>query len=350
MTNTLWLDQKFASLLGTQLEQFKVKKTRPYNAQFRCPMCGDSQTNKFKTRGHFYEHSGRINVKCFNCGYSTSLGKFIKTLNPVLFTEYRLEYLKETGGANTNSIEEKFIPAIEKFGSRRIDNFDPFKDLKKISQLNPNHPAKKYIVDRKIPSQVHFRIYYSPTYYHWVNSVLPDKFNDKALALDEPRIVFPFIDSKGYVFGFTGRSISKTSSLRYSTIILDETKEKVFGLDSIDKSKTVYVVEGPIDSLFLDNCVAMAGSDIQLTNITDRDKIVVVYDNEPRNKEIVKKIAKMIDQNYKVCIWPSNIEQKDINDMILKADLTGPIVQHIIDANTFDGLTAKMMLQLWSKV
>jgi len=344
--NLLWLDQKFASLIGTQLEQYKVKKTKPYTAQFRCPICGDSQTSKFKTRGHFYEHSGRINMKCFNCGYSTSLSKFIKTLNPVLYTEYRLESLKEMG----METEEKYIPAIEKFATRRIDNFDPFKDLKKISQLKPEHPAKKYIVDRKIPSQVHFRIYYSPTYYHWVNSVLPDKFNDKALALDEPRIVFPFIDSRGYVFGYTGRSISKTSSLRYSTIILDETKEKVFGLDSIDKSKKVYVVEGPIDSLFLDNCIAMAGSDVQLNNIADKDKIIIIYDNEPRNKEIVKKIEKAIDFGYKVCIWPENIEEKDINDMILKANLTGPVIQHIIDANTFDGLSAKMRLQQWRKI
>jgi DNA primase len=334
MSNTLWLDQKYASLLGTQLDQFKIKKTKPYIAQFRCVVCGDSQTNKFKTRGHFYEHSGRINVKCFNCGYSTSLSKFIKTINPVLFTEYRLEYLKETAGENTNLEEEKFIPAIEKFSSRRIDNFDPFKDLRKISQLKPDHSAKKYIVERKIPTNTHYRIYYSPTYYHWVNTVLPDKFNDKTLALDEPRIVFPFIDSKGYVFGFTGRAISKSSGLRYSTIILDDTKDKIFGLDSIDKTKKVYVVEGPIDSLFLDNCVAMAGSDVVLNNITEKDKLVVVYDNEPRNKEIVKKILKAIDQGYNVCIWPDSIEQKDINDMVLKADLSGPAVQHVIDHNT----------------
>jgi len=344
----MWLDQKFASLVGTQLEQFKIVKHRPYIAKFRCPICNDSQTNKFKTRGHFYEHSGRINMKCFNCGYSTSLSKFVKTINPVLYTEYRLEYLKESGGGNTN--EEEYVPSIEKFATRRIDHFDAFKDLKKISQLRPEHPAKKYITDRKIPSNTHFRIYYTPTYYHWVNTVLPDKFNDKALALDEARLVFPFIDVKGYVFGFTGRAVSKSSSLRYSTIILDDTKDKIFGLDSIDKTKKVYVVEGPIDSLFLSNCVAMAGSDVMLQNITERDKIVVVYDNEPRNKEIVKKISKSIDQGYKVCIWPSNIEEKDINDMVLKADLTGPAIQHIIDECTFEGLAAKMRLQQWSRL
>ena len=346
--NTLWLDQKYASLAGTALEQFKVIKSRPYIAKFRCPICGDSQSNKFKTRGHFYEHSGRINMKCFNCGYSTSLSKFIKTVNPMLYTEYRLAVLKESGDENAQ--EDKFVSAIENFPIRRVDKFEPFKDLRKISQLPPNHPAKKYVEKRKIPPNTHFRIYYSDTYCHWVNTILPDKFNEKTLALDEPRVVFPFIDAKGYVFGFTGRSLKPQSSLRYSTIILDETKDKVFGLDTIDRSKKVYVVEGPIDSLFLTNCIAMAGSDIMLNNIAERDKIVVIYDNEPRNNEIVKKIAKTIDQGYNVCIWPDHIAQKDINDMILNADLTGPAVQAIIDQNTFSGLAAKARLQTWKRV
>jgi len=343
--NTLWLDQKFASLVGTQLEQFKVINNKPYNAKFRCNVCGDSQTSKFKTRGHFYEHSGRINVKCFNCGYSTSLSKFIKTYNPSLYTEYRLEVMKEINPEEA----EKFVSAIEKFSSRRIEHFDPFKELKKISQLKPEHPAKKYISERNIPSNTHYRIFYSHIYFTWVNSFVPNKFNEKALKFDEPRIVFPFIDSNGYVFGFTGRSISAKSTLRYVTIMLDESKDKIFGLDSIDKNKRIYVVEGPIDSLFLTNCVAMAGSDVNLTNLGDRNNIVIVYDNEPRSKEIVKKIQKAIDQNYKVCIWPDNIEQKDINEMVL-AGLNGPAVQHIIDHNTYEGLAAKMRLQMWSRV
>jgi len=345
--NTLWIDQKFATLVGTQLEQFKIIKNKPYIAKFRCPICGDSQTNKFKTRGHFYEHSGRLNVKCFNCGYSTSLPKFIKTLNPVLYTEYRLEVLKDSGGEVKE--EAPFVSDITKFASKRIDHFDPFKELKKISQLRPEHPAKKYVDQRKIPPNTHYRIYYAPTYCHWVNQIIPDKFNEKILALDEPRIVFPFIDERGYVFGFTGRALSKTTNLRYSTIILDESKIKVFGLETINRNKTVYVVEGPIDSLFLDNCVAMAGSDVRLNQIAEQNKLVVIYDNEPRNKEIVKKIDKAIEQGYNVCIWPDHISEKDINDMI-QAGLSGAAVQSIIDQNIFNGLSAKLRMQQWSKV
>jgi len=341
--NTLWLDQKFASLIGTQLEQFKVVRPRPYNAKFRCNVCGDSATNKLKTRGHFYEKNGRINFKCFNCGYSTSLSKFLKSFSPHLYTEYKLEYLRELGAEPA-----PFVPDISKFAERRIDKFDPFKNLKKISQLKENHPAKRYVVSRNIPSSTHYRIYYSDIYYTWVNSIVPDKFNEKALKNDEPRIVLPFIDLSGYVFGFTGRAINPSSKVRYVTIMLDDTKDKLFGLDTVDRKKRIYVVEGPIDSLFLDNCVAMAGSDADIAVLGDPRNVVVVYDNEPRNKEIIKRINRAVDRGYNVCIWPDFVEEKDVNGMVM-AGTSRAAVQAIIDENTFSGLSAKMRLASWSR-
>lgn len=344
--NTLWLDQKFASIMGNQLEQFKVVKSTPYNAKFRCNVCGDSAHNRLKTRGHFYEKNGHINFKCFNCGAGASLSKFLKTYNPSLYTEYRLEVMRELG----QETPTEFMPDISKFSLRRIDKFDPFKELPKISQLKETHPAKRYVVSRNIPSKAHWRIYYSDIYYTWVNSMVPDKFSEKALKNDEPRIVLPFIDGNGYVFGFTGRSINPSSKVRYSTIILDDSKDKIFGLDTIDKKKRVYIVEGPIDSLFLDNCAAMAGADVDFSVLGDPQNVVVVYDNEPRNKEIIKRITRCIDRGYNVCIWPDSIEEKDVNDMVNRGGLNGPAIQHIIDHNTYSGLSAKMRLTAWSKV
>lgn len=340
--NTLWIDQKFASLIGSQLEQFKVVKTKPYNAKFRCNVCGDSQTNKYKARGHFYEKNDHINFKCFNCGFSSSLSKYIKTYNPSLYAEYRMEVMREKGS------ETAFVPDSSKFAARRIDKFDPFKELKKVSQLPENHPAKRYVVNRKIPSSQHFRIYYADIYYTWVNSIVPEKFSEGALKADEPRIVLPFIDFSGYVFGFTGRAI-KPSKVRYATIMLDDSKPKLFGMDAVDKTKRVYVVEGPIDSMFLTNCAAMAGSDADLTPLGDPRNVTVVYDNEPRNKEIVKKMHRAIDQGYRVCVWPEHIVQKDVNDMVNEGGYDGASIQAIIDQNSHSGLSAKMRLSSWSK-
>jgi hypothetical protein len=93
----------------------------------------------------------------------------------------------------------------------------------------------------------------------------------------------------------------------------------------------------------------MAGSDARLDAIQDRDKLVIVYDNEPRSKDIVKKIERAIDTNYKVCIWPDNVEHKDINEMVLGGS-TPSEVQYMIDQNTYSGLAAKMRLQQWKKI
>lgn len=346
--NNLWLDIKFAGTVGQRLERFQVKKTKPYLANCRCPFCGDSQTNKFKARGYLFENKGHLVYKCHNCGVTTNISKVIQLIDPMLYDQYRLEVLKEHNEAGIEP-PKKFTSDITKFAKRRIEKFEPFAELKKISQLKHDHPAKKYVVERNIPAHTHFRIYYSPIYCSWVNSFVPDKFGENSLKYDEPRIIFPFIDSNGYLFGFTGRSISKQTNLRYSTIILDESKDKVFGLESIDRNKTIYVVEGPIDSLFLSNCIAMAGADVRLTNIASQDKLIVIYDNEPRNKEIVKKIEKMVDQGYRVCIWPDYMEHKDINDMV-NSGLSPAAVQHIVDSNTFNGLSAKLRLQSWRKI
>jgi hypothetical protein len=155
------------------------------------------------------------------------------------------------------------------------------------------------------------------------------------------------IDKDGVVFGFQGRAFDK-GSLRYITIMLDEDRAKLFGLDQVDFMKKYYVVEGPIDSLFLTNAVAMAGADGNTTGLENLNNAVFVFDNEPRNKEIISRMEKMLDRGYNVCIWPSKLEQKDINDMIL-AGMTCADVELMIDQNSYKGLSGRLALAEWRK-
>jgi hypothetical protein len=207
------------------------------------------------------------------------------------------------------------------------------------------HPAKKYIVRRKIPNKYHSKLFYAPKFQQWVNSYIPGKFKEG--VKDEPRLIIPFIDQRGNFFGCQGRSFDPKSTLRYITIIVDENQPKVFGLDDIDISKKLYVTEGPIDSMFLPNSIAMAGADLQELPL-DKSNTVFVYDNEPRNDEIIKRLEKTIDRGYNVCIWPGTLQQKDINDMIL-AGLREPDIKLIIDNNSYRGLEAKMALSVWKR-
>lgn len=341
-----WIDDKYINLLSFRLDRFKRVGQYAYN--FRCPICGDSKKSKFKARGYVFPSKDKnvLMYKCHNCGVSMQVKNLIREIDDALFKEYSLEMLKESGGKEKI---KKFIPDIEKFSKRRHDKFDPLKGLKKISQLSHESPVKKYINERMIPNEYHHKLYYCKRFMEWINTIVPDKFDENQLKRDEPRLVIPFIDRKGYVFGVTGRSFKK-NSIRYLTIKFDDDKEKVYGLEDINLKKRVYVVEGPIDSFFIDNCLAFAGSDGQIDTVLNGCDYTVILDNEPRNEEIVKKMKKLINSGRDVCIWPESVnDYKDINDMII-AGMQKDQIKHIIDSNTFNGLKATLKFNEWKKI
>jgi hypothetical protein len=347
MQTSYWLDVKYANLMSSRLTLFKNKKNSPYLANFRCPFCGDSQSNKLKARGYIYEKDSKLKMVCHNCGHSTYLFKFIQEVDPSLAAEYRLESLQELGLSRQN--QKEHVPDISKITKPRFANFKPLKSLKKISQLSPAHPAARYVrEERKIPSHYHFKLFYCSKFFKWVNELIPGKFEDYQLKHDEPRLVIPFMDENGYCFGFQGRSFDKNSQMRYITIMLDETKPKLYGLDTVDFTKEFYTLEGPIDSMFVPNSIAMAGSDAAILSTLPRDKNVLVFDNQPRNGAVVKKISAAIENNYRVFIWPKGIKGKDINDLT-KDGMTESEIMDMLHNNSHQGMVAKVKFLEWKK-
>lgn len=334
------IDNKYIGLLSSRLERLKRKSGNTYNC--RCPICGDSQSNRSKTRGYIYEKKGHMLYFCHNCGASMSFGNFLKTIDGELHKEYTQEKFIEKYGSNSTFETPLITTAQPKF----IKD-SPLRHLKKISQLEYNHPAKLYVEKRKIPTNTHYKLFYAPKFKQWVNTFLPGKFD---YEIDESRLILPFLDEDKNLFGLQGRSFTSTG-IRYITIIIDSDKPKVFGLDTVDTTKRFYITEGPIDSLFIDNCIAMAGADINLSWVPAFNKAnaVFVYDNEPRNADIVRRIQSTIDKGYRVFIWPSNILTKDINDYILN-NHTKDEIKSLIDSNTFDGLAAQLAFTKWKKI
>jgi hypothetical protein len=266
------------------------------------------------------------------------------------------EYLKEKLMTDPPPKREK--TDVELFADKMkppvFAKSSPLKYLKKISLFQPSSAVKMWINGRKIPPEAHYRLFFCKEFKHWVNEhCIPSKFDEESLTRDSPRLIIPFLDKEGNMFGFQGRSFAKNAVVRYITIILDESMPKLFGIDKVDdKLSHIYVVEGPLDSLFLPNCVASCGSDLttNLSYITkEKSKLVVVYDNEPRNAEIVKKIEKAIDQGFNVCIWPDTVVEKDINDMVL-AGKTSEKVLDTINDNVYNGLNAKLRFNEWKRV
>ena len=327
----MFTEIKYLNFLSNRLDRFKHKKEFLWN--FRCPICGDSQRHKNKARGFVFQVKGKLVYKCHNCGASMSFDKFLEGQDPVLYKEYRLEKFKES---NLPRKRTKLTPNV--VGTTPTFKADILDSLTPLDELNNSHPAKEYILNRQLPTNA---LYYTESFQEWTNSVKPETFPE--VTQDEGRIIIPFRDKEGNTFAYQGRSLSSTG-LRYITILIKEGMPKIFGLDTVDYEKTIYIVEGPLDSLLLDNSIAMAGADADSSAISGSD-CVWVLDNEPRNKQITDRISKSIDRGDKVVIWPSSIQQKDINDMVL----AGIDVNTVVQSNTYSGLTATLKFKDWRK-
>lgn len=337
----MWLEQKYIGMLSNRLDKFKRVNRNTFN--FRCPLCGDSQSNKSKARGFiFAKDDGGYLYHCHNCNITLGLDALLQKLDTSLHSEYLREKLADKYSPIERNVSSAELLAV-KMKKPNFIRFTCLLNLKKISQLNFDHPAKKYIVSRKIPNRYHSKLFYAPKFRSFVNSVLPNKF--KLNDYDEPRLIIPFIDTDKNLLGFQGRSFDPKAELRYITIMLDDKHPKIFNLDECDRSKTHYIFEGPIDSMFVENSIAMAGGSIDWNYVNQNS--VFVYDNEPRSKETIQKISKVIEKGYKVVIFPEFISEKDINDMILNRENID--IDSLLRQNISSGLESKIILTSWKR-
>ena len=333
---TDYVDMQYVNLLAGRFPRFSIKHRNPLKVNLRCPLCGDSQKSQKKARGWITENNKTHTLfySCFNCGISHSFQNFLKLQDPALYKEY---------------VAEKFLNKSRDSGQQEIPNpekpvFDknPLKSIKKISQLKHDHPVKEYISSRQIPSDQHYRLYYAPKFKTWINSIIPDKF--PTFVRDEPRLILPFLDESGKCFGVSARGFDP-NGLRYITIMFKEVP-KIFGLDKVNFDKPYVVAEGAIDSLFLNNAIAMAGADGNVSGLKNLENATFVFDAEPRNLEIIKRMEKLMRKGCKVCIWPHNVPGKDINEMWLNGKRD---IEKTIKENTFSGLEGQLRLASWRK-
>ena len=320
------VDSKYIGLVSSRLQKFKRVKADLYN--FRCPICGDSQKHKNKARGYFYQVKTNTNFKCHNCGASLSLNNFLKQIDPVLHKQYTMEKFKEGYTGKGFVVEEPKFDFKKPVFKKQID-------LPKASEVSV---AREYLEKRKLDPS---KFYFASKFKKWVNT---QKQTFDTIRRDESRIIIPMYDTERNLIGFQGRALGP-NFVKYITVMLNDNAPKIYGLETIDSKETVYVVEGPFDSTFVKNSIALCGSDGDMAHL-EGSSIVYVYDNEPRNQEILSRIERCIDRGERVVIWPRGIEQKDINDMFL----VGYDIMDTLKSNTYSGLEAKVKFNNWKKV
>ena len=317
------IDSKYIGLVSSRLGNFKRVKSDLYN--FRCPICGDSKKNKTKTRGYLYTIKADVNFRCHNCGASMTFSNFLKEIDPVVHKQYVFERFKQGSTGRGTVVEEP----VFKF---EAPTFKSSIDLPLASTVDV---SRIYLEKRKLDPT---KFYYAERFVEYVNS-----HKQNLDVKEHPRIIIPLYYEKNLV-GVQGRTLN-SNSVKYITTIFYDEAPKIYGLDNIRRDAPVFVTEGPFDSSFVRNSIAMCGADGDVRKWGVSDPIWV-YDNEPRNSEIVKRISDTIDRGDKVIIWPSKIWQKDINDMVLY----GHKIMDLLESNTYSGLEAKVKFTEWKKI
>lgn len=341
------VDIKYINLLSGSLRNFKKKSAVLYN--FSCPKCGDSHKDQTKARGYIFQKKGQFSYFCHNCNYSKTFRNFLKEIDPRLYSEYLLELMGGEGRRKEDA-QTKLPKKMERLLKPKTDHTEDFYNCCTcLTDLDSNHPAIKYVKGRCIPDHKWNLLYYTEDFRELAKAVYPER---EGKVNDREKLIIPFFLPSGRVGGLQARAIDSTDTLRYCTMPVGSDSMPLYGTERVDYAKRVYIVEGPIDSLFIPNCLALARADISLDQLNalrykTRD-IVAILDNEPRNKEIVKAVRKMLARNIPVVFWDDRFKGKDINEMIENGHMPGEILMYI-EKNTKSGLEAELALTEWSK-
>lgn len=337
-----YIDESYIMQIASRLALFQKKDKSLYT--FRCPYCGDSQKNKLKTRGYLFAKGNKTLYYCHNCHKSCLFQTFLKDLDNNLYKEYQLEKFK-----GEYKVKKPILPKVTNrpkgwdLSSQEDDLLSKIMD--RTDKLEQDHIAVKYLMDRKIPRDKWSRIYYLDDISKIVQ--LQPSYKDRIKG-KESRLIFPYYND-GKLVAVTCRALEK-NPIKYLTVKLNSEIPLIYGLEYIKMDKPIIVVEGPIDSLFLDNCVAVSGSSFKkILQYLPVQQMRVVLDNQPRNKEIVKEYNKVIKNNMNIFLWPSNVKQgSDINDLILEG-WNKERIQEMIANNTYNGMEAEMRFILWKR-
>lgn len=333
-----WLEEKYVSLGFSTLRNFRQKRNDPPLYNFSCPICGDSETDKTKARGYLYENEGRLKYKCHNCSVPMTFSQLLKHINPDLYRNFIVELF----GEKKSSKKKEVVPKVGKQTEKilQVHKEDP---LQVLEPLSDEH--RSYLKARKIENVDGF---YSIAN---MNRLKPFLLEKEIKLKNEDRIVIPVLNFNRKVVGVVCRTSDEKNTLRYINLKMSE-EPMIYNAPKVNPKKTIYVFEGIMDSTFVSNSVAVCGSDLtKAEELFEKNRLVLVYDNQPKNREIAKKMENAINQGFSVVIWPEGMDRhgKDINKLITNG-FSSDKVYDTIRENTFKGMTAFARFKKWKKI
>lgn len=340
-----YTDKLFAERAFQHLPKFRQVTGSDFKLNARCPICGDSQKDIHKARFWAYPiDDGSMRVHCFNCDADMHLSRYLKDYEQDLYREYILEKRKEQSFGRTEApkvdISDKFkakMPVIEKL------NF-----CERLDRLDKAHPIIKYVRSRCIPEERWNRLWFTMQWPALVNSVNPGTYKNET---NEPRLVIPIFNKDKEIESFQGRALRSDAPQKYITIKAHDKATKIYGLDTVDERQRVWVMEGPIDTLFIPNAIAITGGSLDLGTVPFKETRVWVMDSEQRHPDTIKRMARLIEAGEKVVFWDKvQWPSKDINDMVKDDGATPEQILDYMNKNIEQGLMGKMRLSRYARV
>lgn len=339
-----WVDNEYAFRAFAHLPRFRQLTNGPrMKLNCRCPICGDSQKDQFKARFWVYEQSnGGVAVHCYNCDDHMSLRDYLKRYDEDLYREYILDLRKEAVNENKAPPKKVEAPVVQEKFIEKLDFCE------RLDRLPKEHPICKYVHGRKIPTSKWNRLWFTNQWPSLVNSVNPGTYSNEK---NEPRLVIPIFNAEGKIESFQGRALRKDAPQKYMTIKAYDEATKIYGQDTVDPNKLVFVMEGPLDSLFVDNSIAITGGAMELSVVPYVGNRAWIMDHEPRHPDTIKRMNKLVEAGERVVFWDkAPWPSKDVNEMIQNDGATPEQVMVYLNSNIEQGLMAKLRLSKYSKL
>lgn len=259
---------------------------------FRCNVCGDSQKNKNKKRGYILKN--KWVYYCHNCNVSLPVKKWIKDYYP---SNYRMLIQAILTSDKTVVATKKPVVDKKKIQHAERENAKHFvpilKGKDKLFDI-----AIQFCEDRMIPEDI-WKTWFVATGGAYKN-----------------RVIIPFFDNKGNIYFYQGRSLYKWMSPKYLARYGNKLNA-TYNYYNVDEGKPVICLEGAIDSMFVNNSIAVSGLRVGDKSLSGK---YFLLDNDGPGKS---KSKKLLEKGETVFIWKKYLQEnyfekapKDINEII----------------------------------
>jgi hypothetical protein len=295
--------------------EFKKHENR-YNAA--CPVCKEGKSLGKKKRLWYYPHSNTFH--CFNCNQTWSALNWIKKITGMSYEDIQIDlsendfsldvFRKENG---ISIFKRRELPDLP-YDS--INLFDPIQE-KYYSKSKPFQDALICIKDRRLDTAI---------------NKSPNLFISLTDVIHANRLCIPFYDRNKKVVFYQTRALDKSEPRYLGKAGYEKT---VFGIDRVDIDiPYIFIFEGPIDSMFVKNGVAVAGISLTKTQATQLaefpfHKRIWVLDNPKHDETAKDKIEELREKKENVFNWSIGSGYKDFNDWACRENFDGVPYQDI---------------------